>query len=136
MRKVKRIAIIAITVCTLAMCMSISVFAATTKFSGELPKQQGDTEISTVRRAGSTQKYFTIHVVNLDNVTNAVCAWTEGDSTGLNYSNPYVQVQKGRTTNVKYDKHVPDIGENVVLNLDNPVYLDYAVSVSGNWTPN
>lgn len=117
----------------LTMCISLSVFAASTSFSAKLPANQGDTEVSTVRKESSTTDYFTITVNSIGTGTDKVCAWTEGDSTGFNYSSPYNQVGK-ETKNIKYS-HIPDKGENVVLNLDNLVSLSYTVSVSGSWDP-
>lgn len=117
----------------LVMCMSLSAFAATAPFVGKLPAHQGDTEISTARKETSTG-HFSITLEYIGYGTDKVCAWTEGDSTGFNYSSPYTQVGLGRT-DVGYS-YTPDISENVVLNLDNPVNLDYAVNVSGSWSPN
>lgn len=135
MNKPKKISISALIGVALAMCMSLSVFAATTRFTGYLPAYQGDTEISTVRKETSTA-HFTIEMLVIDGTdTDKVCAWTEGDSTGYNYSSPYNQVAKGELTDIDYS-HVPDIGENVVLNLDNPVSLDHTVAVGGDWSPN
>ena len=113
--------------------MSLSVFAATTEFNGKLPTYQGDIEISTVRKEASTE-YFSITMTYFGSGTDKVCAWTEGDSTGYNYSSPYNQVGL-ESKDIDYS-HVPDIGENVVLNLDNPVSVNYTVWVAGKWSPN
>ena len=113
---------------------STSVFAATASFSGILPKYQGDTEVSVVRRASDNTGYFTIRVDSIQYGTNSVCAWTEG-SWGGNYSNPYNQAGIGDKRNISYSTP-PAKGENVILNLDNPVNVDYTVEVSGIWSPN
>lgn len=134
MNKKKKFSISVLACVALAICMSLSAFAATAPFTGYLPANQGDTEISTVRKETSTN-YFSIHIYILGDATNKVCAWTEGDSTGYNYSSPYNQVEVYEPTDIKYT-HVPDIGENVVLNLDNPVDISSSVIVAGEWSPN
>lgn len=119
--------------CALAFGLSITAFAASANFSATLPANQGDTEVSTVRKA-TDAKNFTITIDSIGTGTDEVCAWTEGDITGSNYSNPYNQVGIG-TEDLPYTKQ-PKIGENVVLNLDNPVNIPTSVDVSGSWTPN
>lgn len=118
--------------CVLAFDLTMTAFAAYTGFSATLPAHQGDTEVSTVRRA-SNATHFTITVDSIDNGTN-VCPWTAGDSTDKNYSSPYTQAGV-ETKDTSYAK-LPNIGENVVLNLDNPVDLPTFVKVSSSWTPN
>lgn len=132
MDKVRKISIGTITCVVLAMCMSLTIFAAAADFSGKLPAYQGDVEISTVRKE-STVKHFTIRLLSIGSGTNKVCAWTEKPITGYNYSSPYNQVGLGKT-NVDYST-VPDVGNNVVLNLDNPISLSYEVAVTGRWCP-
>lgn len=119
--------------CVFALSLSITAFAASTRFSATLPAHQDDTEVSTVRKA-TNKKSFSITVYSIGSGTDQVCAWTEGDSTGINYSSPYNQVGVG-TKSFSYTGQ-PQIGENVVLNLDNPVDLSTSVKVSGSWTPN
>lgn len=119
--------------CVLTLGLSITAFAASASFSATLPAHQGDTEVSTVRKA-TDAKNFSITIDSIGSGTDQVCAWTEGDSTGTNYSSPYNQVGI-ETSSVTYTKQ-PQIGENVVLNLDNPVDLATSVKVSGSWTPN
>lgn len=77
--------------CALAFGLTMTAFAASTSFSATLPAHQGDTEVSTVRKATST-KSFSITINSIGSGTDKVCAWTEGDSTGTNYSSPYNQV--------------------------------------------
>lgn len=135
MMKIKKAITGTIVSMALVMCMSLSVFAATTataSFSVELPKKQGDAEVSKVRKATETV-YFTVTINSIGTGTDKVCVWTEGDSTGYNFSDPSKQVGLG--PNAIFYTHVPDVGENVVLNMDNPVYLDYTVAVTGSWDP-
>ena len=119
--------------CALAFGLTMTAFAASTSFSATLPAHQGDTEVSTVRKATST-KSFSITINSIGSGTDTVCAWTEGDSTGTNYSSPYNQVGI-ETKSFSYTTQ-PEIGENVVLNLDNPVDIATSVKVTGSWTPN
>ncbi len=70
----------------------------------------------------------------IPHITNTVCAWTEG-SLGNNYSSTYVQVGVGNHT-MAYDLSVPSVGDNVVLNMDNPVMTSDVVGVKGDWSPN
>lgn len=119
--------------CALAFGLTMTAFAASTSFSATLPAHQGDTEVSTVRKATST-KSFSITINSIGSGTDKVCAWTEGDSTGTNYSSPYNQVGIG-TKSFSYTTQ-PVVGENVVLNLDNPVDIATSVKVTGSWTPN
>ena len=137
MAKAKRISFGMSVVLVLLMSMSLTVFAATTSFSGSLPARQGDTEISKVARENenTTKKYFTITISSLGTGTDKVRAWAE-TGAGINASSPYNQVGV-TTTNVYYNTDsVPAKGTNVTLNLDNPVYMTTTVSVSGSWTPN
>lgn len=132
MDKVRKISITTITCVVLAMCMSLTIFAAAADFSGKLAANQYDVEISTVRKE-STVKHFSIRFLTIGKGTTKVCAWAEQPITGYNYSSPYNQVGLGKT-NVDYST-VPDVGDNVVLNLDNPVKLSYEVAVKGSWDP-
>ena len=66
--------------------------------------------------------------------TDKVCAWTKGDSAGYNYSGPYNQVGL-ESKNIDYS-HVPDIKENVVLNPDNPVSVNYTFWAAGESSTN
>ncbi|WP_025681599.1 hypothetical protein [Paenibacillus massiliensis] len=127
---------LAIATLAISMLFATSAFGATANFSGNLPAKQGDTEISTVGRANasSSYKYFTIKVTSLGTGYTSVRAWTEG-SWGGNYSDPYNEANLNASTNISYST-VPSKGDNVTLNLDNPVYSTSSVSVSGNWTPN
>lgn len=86
-----------------------------------------------MRKATST-KNFSITIKSIGSGTDEVCAWTEGDSTGTNYSIPYNQVGVG-TKSFSYTTQ-PKVGENVDLNLDNPVDIATSVKVTGSWTPN
>lgn len=119
------------------MTMSLTAFAAVSwdSFSAKLPKNQGDTEVSTVARSNSSSStnYFTIDITTMPSGYTAVRAWTEGKYGG-NYSNPYNQVD-GAETNVKYSK-TPEKGKNITLNLDNPVKTTNTPTVKGKWTPN
>lgn len=134
MRKTRKLLVGTLVSVGLMMSLSMSALAANTKFTADLPKYQMDTEVSTVRKAKDTS-YFTITISTIGAGTNAVCAWTEGDLTGLNYSSPYNQVERG-TENIDYALLQPKPNENVVLNLDNPVSLNYTVYVTGSWDPN
>lgn len=119
--------------CILVLGLSITVFAATTSFTATIPAHQGDTETSTVRKESDTG-YFSITIEFIGTGTDKLNAWTEGDSTGTNYSSPYNQVGL-ESKNITYTL-LPKIGENVVLNLDNPVDLVQVLTASGNWSPN
>lgn len=127
---VKRILKSAICV-MLVLGMSTAVFAATTNFSTTLPQYQQDREVSTVRR-GTESDSFKIHISSINGGTDKVCVWTEKPGGG-NYSNPYEQVG----VQAKYIKYssLPKVGDNVVLNMDNPVYTSTLVTVSGSWDP-
>ena len=119
--------------CALVLSLSITAFAASTSFSATIPAHQGDTEVSKVRKE-TNEGSFSITVDFLSTGTDKICAWTEGDSTGTNYSSPYNQVGK-ETKSFDYTNQ-PKIGENVVLNLDNPVDSSLAATARGSWTPN
>ena len=132
MKKVKNL--VALSVVTFILLLGSSVYAATANFSGTLPANQGDTEVSTVAKANNVDQFFSIKVSSLGGNGSAVRAWTES-SVGANYSSPYNQANKGVTTWIYYSS-VPGKGKNVTLNLDNPVYTSSTVSVSGSWSPN
>ncbi|CAM3124152.1 DUF2712 domain-containing protein [Paenibacillus sediminis] len=117
-----------------------SAFAATATFSGSLPANQGDTEISTVARANedTAVKYFSIKITSLGSGTY-VRAWTEksgGIGANPNLSDPYNQVAFDSAYHTINYSTVPTKGTNVILNLDNPVVTSSTVSVSGAWSPN
>lgn len=119
--------------CALALGLTMTAFAASANFTATLPAHQGDTEVSTVRKA-TEDKSFSITIDSIGSGTDKVCAWTEGDTTGTNYSSPYNQVGV-ETKSISYTTQ-PKVGENVVLNLDNPVDISTSVKVTGSWTPN
>lgn len=128
----KKIASITLS-CALMLGLSITAFAASGNFTATLPAHQEDTEVSTIRKE-TEAKTFSITVDSIGSGTDKVCAWTEGDSTGSNYSSPYNQVGI-ETKDISYTTQ-PKVGENVVLNLDNPVSIATSVKVTGSWTPN
>ena len=132
MKRVKNL--VALSVVTFILLLGSSVYAATANFSGTLPANQGDTEVSTVAKANNVDQFFSIKVSSLGGIVSAVRAWTEY-SVGADYSIPYNQANKGVTTWIYYSS-VPGKGKNVTLNLDNPVYTSSTVSVSGSWSPN
>lgn len=117
------------------LLLGTTVFAASANFSGNLPPNQGDTQVSTVARASSDVKHFTISITKLGS-GNAIRAWTEG-GLGDNYSDPYNQVPFSGTYNVLYyTNKIPGKGQNTTLNLDNPINTSASVPVGGNWSPN
>jgi len=118
-----------------SMLFATSAFAATAQFTGSLPANQGDTEVSTVARANASDvlKIFYINIKKLDTGYSAVRAWTEG-SWGGNYSNPYNEAYLGQYW-LDYTT-TPSEGANVTLNLDNPIYTSSTVAVEGEWSPN
>lgn len=126
--------IISITLsCAVVLGLSITAFAASGDFAATLPAHQGDTEVSTIRKE-TEAKNFSITIDSIGTGTDKVCAWTEGDTTGSNYSSPYNQVGV-ESKDISYTTQ-PKVGENVVLNLDNPVNISTSVEVVGSWTPN
>lgn len=136
-KKLKSISGLAV-VSTLAIALAIGAYAQSdTYFSGSLPANQGDTEISEVARASSNVNHFNIYLSYLGSGTTNVRAWGEVGS-GTNVSNPYYQIPYDKQTwNVYYYKdQIPQLGTNVMLNLDNPVNMSSSVSVSGKWRPN
>lgn len=132
MKRIK--GLVTLSIATSVLLLGSTVYAATANFSGTLPANQGDTEVSTVAKANNTDQFFSIKVNTLGGTGSAVRAWTES-SAGSNYSNPYNQANKGVTTWIYYS-NIPAKGKNVTLNLDNPVYTSSTVSVTGSWSPN
>ncbi len=136
MKKQSKLAIITLSV---GMLFATSAFGATANFTGNLPANQGDNEISTVGRANNSNvyTYFKVKITSLDSGYTTVRAWTEKDGIfgGGNYSSPYNEADLNVNESISYD-NVPSKGDNVVLNLDNPVSTSSTVSVEGNWTPN
>jgi hypothetical protein len=114
--------------------LSISAFAASDTINDLLPPNQGDTEVSTVARESSTVGYFTITIDSISGGYTSVRAWTEVGLFGNNCSSTNKSVGVG-TTNCPYSD-IPQAGENVTLNLDNPVYTTDTPRVIGSWTPN
>ncbi|KHL91329.1 hypothetical protein QW71_35280 [Paenibacillus sp. IHB B 3415] len=117
-----------------------SAFAATS-FSGSLPANQGDTEISADVKSGMNMPGFSVQITNLGS-GKYVRAWTEksGFWTNPNLSSPYNTIIYDSNNigwaNIPYDIEVPAAFSTVILNLDNPVNLSSTVSVSGEWTAN
>ncbi|MFD2408683.1 hypothetical protein [Paenibacillus rhizoplanae] len=126
-----------------AIFTTTSVFAVTASFSGSLPANQGDTEISTLVKS-SDMPGFNIIISSLGSGSgNYVRAWAEKDGfwTNPNLSSPYNNILYDSSSNngwvgVSYDIEVPATGTKVTLNLDNPVNISSSVTVSGQWTPN
>jgi hypothetical protein len=132
------VSLMLVCVVTLALTLSAYALAWGTFNNHTIPANQGDTEVSTVKRDNNatTVKHFTISITGLTNGYTAICAWTE-TPTGSNYSNPGNQISLATNQNVDYySTNVPGKGDNVVLNFDNPVYTSTAISTSGTWTPN
>ena len=122
-----------------AVLLTVSAFAATEEFSGQLPAKHGDTEVSTIARknGAAVKPYFEILIDQLGGNGSSVRAWTEVNATGLNVSSPYNEVDKVVYTKINYSSGAaPAKGLDVTLNLDNPIYTTTAVSVGGEWTPN
>lgn len=118
--------------CMMMLLMSISVFAATSYFSIYLPIKSGDTELAPVKKE-TTKDFFWVVIDTIGSGTNKVCVWAEGE-LGANLSSPTKQAGIGGH-GIDYTT-VPSVGKKVVLNFDNPVYLNYTVTVTGGWTPN
>ncbi|MDR3998498.1 MAG: hypothetical protein Q3X23_02665 [Evtepia sp.] len=133
MKKVKVLAV----ALALTVAMAIPSFAAWETFGTHLPSYQQDVEPSIITRANnaSEKPYFTITLYSLSEGFTSAHAWTESQTAGVNFSNPYTEVSVGQTKNIYYSRTV-DRGANVKLNLDNPVYTAAAPYASGRWTPN
>lgn len=58
MKRVKNL--VALSVVTFILLLGSSVYAATANFSGTLPANQGDTEVSTVAKANNVDQFFSI----------------------------------------------------------------------------
>ena len=121
---------------TLMVALSITSFAAYTSFSGYLPMNGGDREMSTVAKSTDGTAYFTVNPKCTNSNYTHVCAWTEKPALGTNYSTPAKQVLLNATTNVEYSISTPAAGASVTLNLDNPVHDGVMIYVTGRWTPN
>lgn len=120
----------------LVLCLSLSVPALAAYsygFSATLPANQGDTEVSKVSR-GTDSEYWHIRIDSATQNVKKVHAWTEG-GLGDNYSSPSKTVSVGSGYAMKYDRVVPNEGQNVVLNLDNPNSVSYTVDLEGSWDP-
>lgn len=135
MNKVKKLSACVLISAALVMCMSMSALAKSdwlVEFSGTLPANQGDAQVSTIKKEFETE-YFTVNMTSIGNNYKNVCAWTE-NTLGANYSDPSNQVHLNEFEQVGYDS-VPKVGRNVVLNLDNPVKTESTVAVQGRWSP-
>lgn len=80
-------------------------------------------------------EYFSVKISSIGTGYSYVRAWTE-TSAGSNYSDPYEEVQADSKYHTIDYTTVPNKGNNVTLNLDNPVYTTSTVPVSGEWSPN
>ena len=85
-----------------AVLLTVSAFAATEEFSGQLPAKHGDTEVSTIARknGAAVKPYFEILIDQLGGNGSSVRAWTEVNATGLNVSSPYNEVDKDVYTKI------------------------------------
>lgn len=125
--------------CAIIICMILVMGvtsianAAWYSFNVKLPVNQGDVELPYIARASTSVNYFTIKVDSISDGLTDVRAWVES-KVGANLSSNTKQVSVG-TTNVRYT-YVPTAGQNVKLNLDNPVKLTITPTVKGSWTPN
>lgn len=116
----------------LVLGLALSANAATASFTAKLPKNQGDTEVSTVARSTSASKNFCVKINSISNGFTHVRAWVEG-TAGKNFSNPLEQISIG-TAYINYTT-VPAAGKNMILNLDNPVKSTTTPTVKGSWSP-
>lgn len=103
-------------------------------FDAYLPDYRGDIEVSTVAKADSATEKFHIEFSQYTTGLTHVCAWTESPA-GTNYSDPANQVSTSTGGSVSYYTSSPSAGDNVVLNLDNPVSESSNPHVVGEWTP-
>lgn len=122
----------------LMMSLVFSAYAAVSawnSFSVNLPAYSGDVETALIARVNTqtTKKYFTVTVSTIG--ASAVRVWTE-NQYGYNFSGPYKNSIAKGTYNCTYDIAVPNQGDVVKLNLDNPVNTIAAPKVTGKWTPN
>ena len=115
------------------LCMS--VYAAWDDFTISLPTAQGDYELPRVQKT-STITCFSVKITDIGTTSDdydTVMVWTEKPS-GDNYSSATYEAGLGKS-NPPYDEQVPEVGDNVVLNMDNPIYTTDTPVVSGEWTP-
>lgn len=139
--KNKLFGVIAATV--LLMSITVTAFAAVSQqesawadFNVNLPANSGDIETRLVARVNtaSTMKYFTINISSIGAGCTAVRVWTE-NQFGYNFSSSVGNSIGTGQRNINYSE-VPQQGDVVKLNLDNPVNTSATPAVKGSWTPN
>lgn len=122
----------------LIMAMSITAFATAnadqTDFAVNLPIFSNNKEVGKIAKADNSTDHFTISISSISMEFTKVRAWTE-KPVGTNYSDPYEQIGVGDNQEMDYTT-TPKKGDQVVLNLDNPVYSTSSPTVIGSWTPN
>ena len=101
-------------------------------FTVNLPKNQGDAEVSAIAYGGGN--YMTVNITSISSGYTAVRAWAEKPSgTNLTNVNRLVGLYSNNLCTY-FTKQT--VGKNVVLNLDNPVHTTAEPTVKGKWTPN
>lgn len=127
----------------LMMSITVTAFAAVSNqqspwanFNVTLPAHSWDAETGLVARvnSASTMKYFTVEIYGISGGYTAVRVWTE-NQFGFNFSNPLANSVGIGRRNINYAT-VPQAGDVVKLNLDNPVDTSATPTVRGRWTPN
>ena len=103
--------------------------------------KSGDTEVSTIAVSDPSVGHMEVTLYTMTNGYDSVRAWGEKSSFGHpNVSDPYdvISLQyQGINWNIYYYSSADiEQGDNIILNLDNPIYTEVRPIVTGRWTPN
>lgn len=142
MKRTKKVLLV-MTCFVMAFALAVSAYAVRSweDFSASLPSNQGDTEVSTIAVSDPSVGHMEVTLYTMTNGYDSVRAWGEKSSFGHpNVSDPYdvISLQyQGINWNIYYYSSADiEQGDNIVLNLDNPIYTEFRPIVTGRWTPN
>ena len=127
-------------ICVLALGVSAAAFETQIEprdnwhdYTGELPADTGDVEVSTVKKA-YTNNYFAVSCKSSRSGLGSVNVWTE-TGWGVNASSPNHPITaNGIINNVNYTNK-PSIQTEVTLNIDNNSITSTTYPIEGRWSP-
>lgn len=142
MKRTKKVLLV-MTCFVMAFALAFSAYAVSSweDFSASLPSNQGDTEVSTIALSDPSVGHMNVILYTMTNGYDSVRAWGEKSSFGHpNVSDPYdvINLQyQGINWNIYYYSSANiGQGDNIILNLDNPINTEFRPIVTGKWTPN
>lgn len=110
---------------------SLGISASAASWYSDLERWSGASEISTLKKSTDTKNYY-MKVDYVGAHYDSVEHWIESKTLGKNYS-VHTVTKEGKSAS---PNSTASKGDNVVLNVKNPVSVRVQVEASGSWSPN